>query len=159
MKRQNIKIISVFILGMLVFAVGSIIVSTFVFVERPNKRGIIDDWERICFWLDVDGIYAAVSPKGCYSSTCTATKLQTGTAIVDRHAYKIQLETRFVLIETSRFPLPCTEDCAGGGSVQFIFDDLIPNDYEVWFRDEMVGELMIFSGRPTPRQCFENTHE
>lgn len=156
MKRISLKIILVFILGMLTFAVGSFIVSTFIFVERPTPGGIIRDWERICFWPDVDGIYADVSPKGCYPSYCTNPKMQVGTAIVDRQEYKIELETRFVLAEGSRFPLPCPDNCEGGGSVNFIFRDLIPNDYEVWFRDEKVGELMIFSGRPTPRQCFEN---
>ena len=118
---------------------------------------IVEGWERICFWPDVGGIYAAVSPEGCYSTTCTRPKLQAGTAIVDRQARKIQLETRFVLVESSRFPLPCTENCAGGGTVQFKLGDLIPYDYEVWFRDERVGTLMVYSGRPTPTQCFERT--
>jgi hypothetical protein len=156
MKCQNIKIVSAFFLGILLFAVGYFIVSTFIIVERPEPSGIIYDWERICFWPDAGGIYATVSPKGCFSTACATPKLQTGTAVVDKREYKIELETRFVIANASRFPLPCTEDCAGGGSVQFIFDDLIPSIYEVWFRDELVGELMIYSGLPTPRQCFEN---
>ena len=159
MKRQTGKVVLVFFLGMLTFAVGWFIAVTFLFVERPSMSGIIEDWERICFWSDVGGIYAAVSPKGCYSTTCTRPKLQAGTAFVDSRAYKISLETRFVLEETWRFPLPCTENCAGGGTVQFNLDDLIPNNYEVWFKDKKVGELMIFSGRPTPHQCFENVHK
>lgn len=149
----------VFVLGMLVFAVGSFIVSTFIIVERPSLDGTVEDWGRICFWPDVGGIMAAVSPKGCYSTSCTMSKLQKGTAVVDRQAYRIQLETSFVLVETSRFPLSCTNNCAGGGTVQFNLGDLIPNRYEVWFREEQVGELNVFSGRPTPRQCFENSSE
>jgi hypothetical protein len=156
MNRSRVKIIFVFILGMLTFAVGSFVVSTFIFVERPTMDGIIEDWERICFWPDEEGIRAAVSPKGCYSTTCTSPKLQAGTAIVDMQDYTIQLETRFVLEETSRFPLPCIENCAGGGTVQFNLGNLIPNDYEVRFRGNKIGHLMIYSGRPTPRQCFEN---
>ncbi len=159
MKTPKLKNILVFFLGMTTFAIGSFIVSTFIFVERPTMDGIIEDWGQICFWPDVGGIYAAVSPKGCFSTSCTRPTLRAGTAIVDKQEYKIQLETRFVLVETSRFPLPCTENCAGGGTVTFVLDDLIPNNYEVWFRDEKVGELMIFSGRPTPRQCFENATE
>jgi hypothetical protein len=155
--KPQIKHILIFTFGMVTFALGSFIVSTFVFVKRPTPTGMIEDWERICFWPDVDGIYAAVSPKGCYSTTCTIPKLQAGTAIVDTQAYRIELETRFVLEETSRFPLPCIENCAGGGHVTFVLGHLIPNDYDVWFRGEKVGELMIYSGRPTPRQCFENT--
>jgi len=159
MSRIRANQIIVFILGMLTFAVGSFIVTTFFLVERPLKDGIVEDWERICFWVGEDGLSAAVSPKGCYSSSCTRPKLQTGTAIVDLQNNRIQLETRFVLAKTSRFPLPCTEDCSGGGTVQFKLDNLVPNDYEVWFKRDKVGDLMIFSGRPTPRQCFENTPE
>jgi hypothetical protein len=144
---------------MITFAIGSFIATTFIIVERPTPAGVIYDYERICFWADVDGINAAVSPKGCYSTSCTSPKFQAGTAVVDRQNYKIELETRFVLVETSRFPLPCIENCAGGGTVHFKLGDLIPNDYEVWFRGKKVGELMIFSGLPTPRQCFDNTDE
>jgi hypothetical protein len=157
MKPKGLKTILVFILGMLTFSIGYFIVTTFIIVERPSMNGIIEDWERICFWPDVGGIYAAVSPKGCYSTTCTRPILQSGTAVVDTQEYKIQLETRFVLVETSRFSLPCIDNCAGGGTVQFRLGDLIPNNYSVWFKGKKVGELMIFSGRPTPRQCFENT--
>lgn len=156
---MKLKSVLIFILGMLTFAVGSFIVSTFFIVERPAKDGIIEDWERICFWPDVGGIYAAVSPAGCYSTSCTRPKLQAGTAIVDRQNHKIELETRFVLVEASSFPLPCTKDCYGGGEVQFELGELMPYDYEVWFRGEKVGTLMIFSGRPTPRQCYERTAE
>ncbi len=150
------KNILLLILGMLIFAVGSFIVSTFIFVERPAKDGLIEDWEQICFWSDIGGLFASVSPKGCYSTSCTIPKLQAGTAIVDVQQSKIQIETSFVLVETSRYPLPCIENCAGGGTVQFHLGDLIPNDYAVWFRDDEVGRLMIYSGRPTPRQCMEN---
>ena len=129
MKSRWWKNVLIFILGMVTFAVGWFIVSTFIFVERPSLDGIVEDWERICFWPDVGGIYAAVSPKGCYSTTCTRPKLQAGTAVVDSRVNKISLETRFVLEETSRFPLPCTENCAGGGTVQFNLGDLIPNKY------------------------------
>jgi hypothetical protein len=150
------KSICVFILGMLTFAVGYFFVSTFIIVEKPTKDGIIEDWGQICFWSDADGLYASISPKGCYSTSCTSPKLQAGTAIVDVQNQKIQLEARFVHVKTSRFPLPCTDNCSGGGVVQFKLEPLLPNDYEVRFEDEKVGDLMIFSGRPTPRQCFEN---
>jgi hypothetical protein len=159
MNRRVLKQVLVFILGMLTFAVVYFIVTTFIIVERPTMEGIIEDWERICFWPDEGGIYAAVSPRGCFSTTCTRPVLKEGTATIDHQSREIQLETRFVLTETSRFPLPCIENCAGGGTVQFVLKDLIPNDYDIWFRDEKVGTLMVFSGRPTPRQCFESSPE
>lgn len=154
MARLKGKNILVFILGMLTFAIGSWFLSTFIFFERPAKDSIVEDWDQICFWQDKDSTYIAISPKGCYSTSCTSAKLQTSTAIVDLQNQKIQLDSRFVLVKTSRFPLPCTENCLGG-NVQFKLDLLVPNDYEVWFKDEKVGNLRIFSGRPTPKQCFE----
>jgi hypothetical protein len=156
MKYQKLKNILIFILGMVTFAVGSFIITTFVFVRRPTPPDIVDDYEQICFWSDVNGINAAVSPKGCYSTTCTRQMYQAGTAMIDTQAYKIQLETQFKLVATSRFLLPCIENCAGGGRVQFDLGHLIPNRYDVWFRDRKVGVLDVFSGLPTPHQCFEN---
>ena len=158
MSKNIAKSILIFFLGMLTFAIGSFLVVIFLKPEKPVQDGIIEDWGQICFWPDADGLYASVSPKGCYSTSCTRPTLQTGTAIVDVQNRKIQLEARFVLVKTSRFPLPCIDNCFGGGLVQFKFDPLIPNDYEVWFGDLKVGDLMLFSGRPTPRQCFENRH-
>jgi hypothetical protein len=144
---------------MVTFAIGYFIVTTFIIVERPTMEGIIKDWGQIYFWPDVGGTYAAVSPKGCFSPTCTSPILKEGTATIDRQNREIHLKTRFVLAETSRFPLPCVENCSGGGTVQLVLKDLMPNDYAVWFRDEKVGTLKIFSGLPTPRQCFERSPE
>lgn len=158
MKPKTLKFISVFILGMLTFAIGYFIVSTFIIVERSTMDGIIEDWEQICFWPDEGGTQAAISPTGCYSTTCTRPTLKTGTAVVDLREYEIHLESRFVIVETSRFPLPCTKNCAGGGTVQFNLGYLIPNNYDVWFRDDYVGVLSVFSGLPTPRQCFDNSN-
>lgn len=159
MIRRNLKLVLVFILGMLTFAVGHFIVTTFIIVERPTLEGIIEDWEQICFWPDQDegGINSTVSPRGCFSTTCTSPVLKEGTATIDQQSYEIHLETRFVLAETSRFPFPCIDNCAGGGTVQFRLGDLIPNNYDIWFRDEKIGTLMVFSGRPTPRQCIDRT--
>jgi hypothetical protein len=150
----RVKSIFVFILGMLTFAAGYFILTTFIFVKRPDQSGIIDDWDQICFWQGQDGIYVMISPKGCYSISCTSPKLQTSTAIVDLQNQTIQLDAHFVLSARSRFPLPCIDNCIGG-DIQFGLDSLIPNDYQVLFRGDKVGEVKIFSGRSTPRQCFE----
>ena len=154
MSKYRVKQIIIFILGMLTFAVGSWIFSTFIFIDRPDREGIIEDWDQICIWQDQDGIYVTISPQGCFSTTCTETHLQTSTAIVDLQTQKIQLDARFVLAKTSRFPLPCAENCQGGNA-QFKLDNLLPNDYEVSFGNEKVGVVNIFSGRVTPKQCFE----
>jgi hypothetical protein len=154
MYKPHAEQIFVFILGMLTFAIGSWFLSTFIFVERPAKGSIIEDWDQICFRQDPDGIYTTISPQGCYSSSCTRTQLQTSSAVIDLQNQEIHLDAGFVLGKTSRFPLPCTENCLGG-NVQVKLDRLVPNDYEVWFRENKVGEIKIFSGRPTPKQCFE----
>jgi hypothetical protein len=156
MKYLKLKNALVFALGMLTFALAAFIFNTFLFPARPEKAGIIEDWEQICLWQDADGINLAISPKGCYSTSCTQIKQQAGTALLDLQNQEIHLETRFLLLETSRFPLPCAENCAGGGRVQFKFDQLTPNDYTLWFSGQKVGEVHVFSGRTTPRQCFEN---
>lgn len=159
MKYQKLKNIFVFGLGMLTFALAAFIVNNFWLTARPEKNGIVEDWEQICLWQDADGIYLSVSPRGCYSTTCTQIKQQIGTAMLDLQNQEIHLDTRFVLLETSRFPLPCTENCSGGGRVQFKVDQLIPNDYKLWFSEQKIGEVHVFSGRTTPRQCFENSSE
>jgi hypothetical protein len=153
--KSGNKII-VFILGMLTFAVGSWALSTFILAEPPSQEGTIADWGQICFWQDQDGIYGSISPKGCYSSACTRIVQQAGTAVVDFDRQTIALTARFVLAKTSRFPLPCSDDCLGGGVIQFRIDSLIPNDYDVWFGGQRLGQVKIFSGRPTPRQCFDH---
>ena len=154
MARLKGRNIIAFILGMLTFAIGSWFFSIFILVERPVKNGIIEDWDQICFRQDQDGITVAISPQGCYSTSCTRAKLQTSSAVIDLQNQKIQLDARFVLVKSSRFPLPCIENCLGG-NVQFKLGRLVPNDYEVWFRGVKVGQVKIFSGRPTPQQCFE----
>ena len=157
MSKSRVKLLIVFILGMLTFSIGAFIVDTFFLVERPNNAGIVKDWEQICLWQGEEGISLTISPRGCYSSSCTQIKQQTGTATVDLQNQEIHLDARFVLLESSRFPLPCTNDCLGGGSIRFKLDRLMPNDYTIWFLDQKVGKINVFSGRPTPRQCFGNT--
>jgi hypothetical protein len=156
MASKTTNKILIFILGMLTFAIGSWVLSTFILPQRPTQAGTVEDWGKVCFWQDQDGIYGSISPKGCYSSTCTRIVQQAGTAVVNLQGQAIALTGRFVLASTSRFPLPCSGDCLGGGAVQFRIDGLIPNDYEVWFGDQRLGQVKIFSGLPTPRQCFEN---
>ena len=146
-------------LGMLTFALGAFIFNSFFPLLRPEQGGIIDDWGEICVYQDVDGINLTISPKGCTSSTCTQIDQQVGIMVVDLQDRKISVDARFVLLETSRFPLPCTENCLGGERIRFVLSNLIPNDYMLWFGDQRVGEMSIFSGRSTPRQCFTNPQE
>ena len=159
MSRIQLKNLFIFVLGMLTFGVGSFVTKTFLFYERPDKNGIVENWEEICLWQDNDGITLSISPKGCYSSSCTQIKQQVGTATIDLQEQEIHLSARSVLREVSRFPLPCIDNCLGGGSILINLANLIPNDYTIWFMDQKVGEVMVFSGKPTPRQCFENPIE
>lgn len=157
MKNQKKRSILIFLLGIITTAAVGVFLKMTIFLERPVKEGFIEDWGEVCLWPEENGIYAAISPQGCYSTTCTVPKLQTGTAIVNTQEYDIQLRSQFLLAKTSRFPLPCIDNCAGGGTVQFNLGHLIPGDYIVRFGDEQIGKFMVFSGRVTPRQCFENT--
>ena len=92
MSKNIAKSVLIFFLGMITFAIGSFLVTIFLKPEKPIQDGIIEDWGQICFWPDVDGLYASVSPKGCYSTTCTIPKLRTGSVVADIKNRKIQLE-------------------------------------------------------------------
>ena len=157
MRQTGWKFIPVFFLGMLTLAVIYLLFNVFGDFRRPAPQGIVEDYKSICFWYDDRGsMQASVSPKGCYSTTCTRQVSQAGSAVIDQDSFQIRLEARFVLGETSRFPLPCTENCSGGGTVIFNLGPLQVGQYEVWFGDEKAGEFNVYSGLPTPRQCMEN---
>lgn len=157
MKRIHWRSIWIFLLGMLTLAVGYFLVTVFGGLRKPTREGIVEDWDTICFWYSDQGtMFANISPLGCYSSTCTLPISQTGTALLDQDQYQIHLDSRFVLTETSRFPLPCIDNCAGGGSVYLDLGELQVGKYAVFFKGEPVGDLNVFSGLPTPQQCFEN---
>ena len=98
---------------------------------------------------------AAVSPKGCYSTTCNRPVSQSGSAVVDQDQFKIFTNARFVITETSRFPLPCVDNCSGGGTVHLDLGQLQVGQYEIWYANNLAGELNVYSGLPTPRQCIE----
>jgi hypothetical protein len=158
MKQAIWKYVLVFILGMLTLVIGYLLLSVFGGFRRPSPAGIVEDYGSICFWYDDQGsMQASVSPKGCYSTTCTRQVSQTGSGMLDQDSFQIHIDSRFALAETSRWPLPCTENCSGGGTVNFELGPLKVGQYQVWFGDELAGEFNVYSGLPTPRQCIENS--
>ena len=160
MKQNRWKYILVFALGMLTLASGYLLLSVFGGLRRPTPAVIVEDYGSICFWYDDQGsIQASVSPKGCFSTTCTRRVSQAGSTVINQDQFQIFIKSRFVLAETSRFPLPCTENCSGGGTVHFDLGSLQVGQYKVFYGDEIAGELNVFSGLPTPRQCINNTKE
>jgi hypothetical protein len=155
MKAVNRKTVVVFVLGMLTFAVGAVLYTVFLNVRRPEPAIIVENRGEICFQVDdVGEMIASVSPEGCFSPGCTHQIQTVGRVTVDRWGFELNFETRFVLAETSRFPFPCIDDCFGGGTINFNLGMLDVGDYSVWLGDENVGNLMVFSGLPTPRQCL-----
>ena len=157
MRQSGRKFIPVFFLGMLTLAVIYFLFNVLGGFRRPTPQGIVEDYDSICFWYDDQGsLQASVSPAGCYSTTCTRQVSQAGSAVIDQDSFQIRLEARFELGETSRFQLPCTENCSVGGTLIFDLGPLQVGQYEVWFGDEEAGEFYVFSGLPTPRQCIEN---
>lgn len=154
MLKTRLNHVIIFTAGMLTFALAAWIVWALFLVERPEKQGIIEDWDQICVWQDQTGIYFSISPQGCFSTNCTIAGLQTSSAVVDLQNRVIEIDARFVLTKISGSLLHCMRNCTGG-NIQFKLDGLIPNDYHLRFREEQVGELKIFSGRQTPHQCFE----
>jgi hypothetical protein len=157
--KLNTKTMIAFGLGFLTFALAAFLVKVFLPTKIPDKDGIIEDWGQICLWQDVDGIYLSISPLGCYSSNCTEIKQHAGTAVIDLHNQEILLDAIFVLKQRSPWPLPCVENCSGGGLILFKFEQLVPKDYRLNYKGEVIGEVNIFSGRATPRQCFTNVQD
>jgi hypothetical protein len=62
-------------------------------------------------------------------------------------------EASWILDETSGFPFGCTEDCMGGGTLDFYLDEIKVGEWRVFFGDEEVGSVIIPSGRFIERQC------
>jgi len=157
MKSVHIKYMLMFFLGAITLAIGYLLATIFGGIRRPAPMDIVEDYREMCFWYDEQGtMQVSISPLGCFSPTCTRTVSQSGTALVDQDQFRILLEAEFMLAETSRFPLPCVENCSGGGSLQLDLGELQVGRYEVWYGNEQAGALDIFSGLPTPRQCIEN---
>jgi hypothetical protein len=155
MKVVNRKTVVVFVLGMLTFAVGAVLYTVFLNPRRPQPVMTIENRGEICFQVDdIGDMIVSVSPEGCFSPGCTRQVQKVGKVVVDRWDFKLNFETSFVLAETSRFPFPCIDDCYGGGTIVFNLGMLDVGDYSVWLGDENIGKLMVFSGRPTPRQCL-----
>jgi hypothetical protein len=161
MKTLDRKTLVIFVLGMLTFAFGAVLFTVFVNVKRPEPGMTIENRGEICFWLDeVGDMMASISPEGCFSTSCTHQVQKVGKAVVDKQDFELRFEALFVLAETSRFPLPCIDNCSGGGTIDFNLGMLEVGDYSVWLGDENIGKLLVLSGRPTPRQCLpEQTAE
>ena len=157
MRQVRLKYILVFFLGMFILILGYSLITIFGGFRRPTPSGIIEDYQEICFWYDdLGSMQASVSPQGCYSTTCTRQVSREGSALVDQDEFRISIDARFVLAEASRFPLPCTDNCSGGGTVNFNLGQLRVGQYQIWFDDGFVGEINVYSGLPTPRQCIDN---
>jgi hypothetical protein len=155
MKSVRAKYVLMFILGMITLAFGYLLITIFGGIRRPTPPIVVEDYKEMCFWYDDQGsMQVSITPLGCFSPTCTRPISQSGTALVDQDQYRIRLDAGFILAETSRFPLPCVESCSGGGLVQLNLGELQVGQYEVRYRNELAGELNVFSGLPTPRQCL-----
>ena len=124
-------------------------------MKKPEPGVTIENRGEICFKAGDNGnMTASVSPEGCFSTTCTRQVQKVGIVTMDQGDFELKFETRFVLAEASRFPLPCIDNCVGGGTIDFDLGMLEVGDYSVWHGEERVGTLMVFSGLPTPWQCF-----
>jgi hypothetical protein len=157
MNRIYFEYALVFLLGMFTLAIGYLVLVVFGGIRKPTPMEVVEDYGMICFWSGDQGhLQASVSPKGCFSPTCTRAISQSGSAVVDEQRYEIHFVTSFSLVKTSRFLLPCVENCSGAGLIQLDLGELPVGQYDILFRDERIGELNIYSGLPTPRQCIEN---
>lgn len=131
MKLLERKGITGFVLGMLTFGVIVVLYSIISGMKGPDPGIIVENQGEICFRVEEDGdMIASVSPGGCFSTTCTRQVQQVGKVMIDHHDFELKFETRFVLAETSRFPLPCIHNCSGGGMIDFNLGLMEVGDYE-----------------------------
>jgi hypothetical protein len=139
-----------------VFALASILISGCV-LRRPEPGSITDEIGEICFFQDLgQPWHAQVKTEGCYSTRCTRQVQKVGNLILDRDNHTMSFEASWVLEETSGFSFGCTDDCMGGGTVDFYIDDLDVGDWTVSFGDEEIGNVLIPSGRLIERQCLSS---
>jgi hypothetical protein len=79
---------------------------------------------------------------------------KTGKLLIDQENRSIHFEASWVLSETSGFPFGCSDDCMGGGTLDFYLDEIEVGDWTVFFGDDEIGSVIIPSGRLIEHQCF-----
>jgi hypothetical protein len=126
-------------------------------LRRPEPGSISDEIGEVCFYQQLGLPWRAqVETAGCYSTRCTRQVQKVGSLILDQESHTMHFEASWVLAETSGFPFGCTDDCMGGGTVDFYFDDIEVGDWAVFIGDENIGKVMIPSGVMIERQCLSS---
>lgn len=151
--RENnpVKAIKVIVGGLLVLV--SVLVVGFM-LRRPEPGTVNNEIGEVCFFQELgQPWHAQVKTKGCYSYRCTRQIQRTGKLVIDQRNHALHFEASWVLVETSGFPFGCTDDCMGGGTLDFYLDDLEVGDWAVFAGDEKIGNVIVPSGVMIERQC------
>ena len=123
--------------------------------SKPEPGTVIDNRGQICFRTAQDGhMLAAISPEGCYSTNCTRQVQKVGSAVLDRRSFELRFDAHFVLGEAKTYLIPCTENCQGGGTIDFDLGVLDVGRYTIWLGNEPIGNLDVTSGLPPRDQCL-----
>lgn len=121
---------------------------------KPEPGSIVDEIGEVCFFQELgQPWHAQVRTKGCYSYRCTKPIQRAGSLILDRENQSMHFEASWILDETSGFPFGCTEDCMGGGTVDFYLKDLEVGEWAVFLGEEKIGNVIVPSGVMIERQC------
>lgn len=136
-------------------ALGLLLSGCATIFGRPEPPIVEREQMTVCFRQDEQGhVIATVRPETCYSMRCTKRIEASGTAVLDRRAFRIDFESTFRFAEAKPFLLPCTEDCLGAGELIFDLGVLDVGLYEVYVWDEVEGDLSVNSGLPWNDQCL-----
>lgn len=104
---------------------------------------LIENDGVVCFWelyntLEVRGYF---SPAGCYSSFGTSPLEQSLSVKLDPKQYRIEFDTRFVVLVNSA--RSWTGDCCGAGLVSFDLGNVPRGRYSVWLGERRLGSVQI----------------
>ena len=123
----------------------------------PPDVDIVQNEGQICFSRIPAGVVPTsetrlrvhVLPAGCRSSSCTITYERNGEMQIDADNRRIHFLSRYMIEDYSGVPGPdgqacgCTEDCSGGGEIEFDTGDLPEGVYQVELGMKVIGEIVI----------------
>ncbi|NIM93912.1 MAG: hypothetical protein GTO18_09410 [Anaerolineales bacterium] len=124
-------------------------------LRRPEPPSSSEEIGEVCFYQQLgEPLHAQVKTKGCYSTRCTRQVQKVGSLIIDLENRAMRFTASWVLAETSGFPIGCTDDCGGGGTIDFTIETLEVGDWSVYIDGQEIGKMIFPSGRMIERQCL-----
>ncbi|MGD2057713.1 MAG: hypothetical protein PVF85_01625 [Anaerolineales bacterium] len=134
---------------------ASLLAGCSALLRRPEPGIEVIEKVEICFRQDEQAhLLATARPSDCYSMRCTRQNFNSGTAILDQGASRLDFKVTFNLSRVENTLLGCGEDCVGGGTLNFDLGLMPVGLYRVYLWDTYLGDLSVTSGLPWHDQCL-----